>query len=130
VDFRLVPNQTPELVLKQLRTHLDAEGFTDIQIKFWGGEAPARTDPDHPFVKLVVDCAEDVYGQRMQVVPMVGGSGPNHVFIENMNLPIVSAGVGYPGSQSHAPNENLRLDLYLKGAKHIARILKIFGNAG
>jgi acetylornithine deacetylase/succinyl-diaminopimelate desuccinylase-like protein len=94
VDFRLVPNQTPEVVLKQLRAHLDAEGFSDIQIKFWGGEAPARTDPDHPFVKLVVDCAEDVYGQRMQVVPMVGGSGPNNVFIENLNLPIVSAGIG------------------------------------
>jgi acetylornithine deacetylase/succinyl-diaminopimelate desuccinylase-like protein len=59
---------------------------------------------------------------------MVGGSGPNHAFVHHLGLPIATAGVGYPGSQVHAPNENLRLDLYLKGAKHIARILGAFGN--
>lgn len=127
VDFRLVPDQTPEQVVRQLRSHLDAQGFTDVQVTLLGGEAPARTDPEHPFVKLVVDAAADVYGAPMQIVPMVGGSGPNHVFIEYLNVPIVTAGVGHPGSQAHAPNENIRLDLYLKGAQHIARILKRFG---
>jgi acetylornithine deacetylase/succinyl-diaminopimelate desuccinylase-like protein len=127
VDFRLVPDQTPEQVLEQLRAHLDAEGFTDVRITFLGGEPPARTDPDDPFVDLVVSTAEPVYGQPMQVVPMTGGSGPNHPFIHYLNLPIVTAGIGHPGSQAHAPNENIRLDLYLKGAKHIARIIKEFG---
>jgi acetylornithine deacetylase/succinyl-diaminopimelate desuccinylase-like protein len=127
VDFRLVPDQTPQQVLEQLRGHLDAEGFSDVQVTFLGGEAPARTDPDDPFVKLVVDSAEDVYGQPMQVVPMIGGSGPNHAFTEYLRVPIVTAGIGHPGSQAHAPNENIRLDLYLKGAQHIARILKAFG---
>ena len=65
----------------------------------------------------------------MEIVPMVGGSGPNYPFIHHLKLPVVTAGVGYPGSHAHAPNENMRLDLYLKGAKHIARILKTFGNA-
>jgi len=127
VDFRLVPDQTPQQVLEQLRAHLDAEGFTDVQITFLGGEPPARTDPDDPFVDLVVSSAEPVYGHPMQVVPMTGGSGPNHPFIHYLNLPIVTAGIGHPGSQAHAPNENIRLDLYLKGAKHIARIIKEFG---
>jgi len=124
VDFRLVPNQTPEEVLQQLRVHLDAHGFEDVRIDFLGGEAPARTAPDDPFVKLVVDTAEEPYGAKMEMVPMVGGSGPNHIFIEKLNVPVVTAGVGHPGALAHAPNENLRLDLYLKGAKHIARILK------
>jgi acetylornithine deacetylase/succinyl-diaminopimelate desuccinylase-like protein len=127
VDFRLVPDQTPELTLKLLRAHLDEQGFTDVQIQFVGGEAPARTDPDDPFVRLVVETAEEVYGAPMLVEPMTGGSGPNYVFKEYLNVPIVTAGVGYPGSQAHAPNENMRLDLYLKGASHIARILKAFG---
>ena len=127
VDFRLVPDQTPEEVLHNLRKHLDQQGFSDVQVAFLGGEAPGRTDPDDPFVKLVLDTAEPVYGQPMQIVPMVGGSGPNHVFLETLHLPIVTAGVGHPGSQAHAPNENIRLDLYLKGAQHIARILKEFG---
>lgn len=128
IDFRLVPNQTPEQVLVGLRKHLDAEGFSDVEILFLGGEPAGRTDPDDPFVDLVVNTAEPVYGQPMQKVPLTGGSGPNHVFIHNLNLPVATAGVSYPGTQAHAPNENLRLDLYLKGARHIARILKTFGD--
>lgn len=127
VDFRLVPDQTPAQVLLALRAHLDKQGFSDVHIKFLGGEEPARTDPDDPFVALVVEAARPVYGQPMQIVPMSGGSGPNHAFVHDLHLPVVSAGIGYPGSQGHAPNENIRLDLYLKGAMHIARILKEFG---
>lgn len=127
VDFRLVPNQHPQDVLKSLREHLDAEGFDDVEIEFLGGEPPARTDPDDPFVDLVVESAEPVYGHKMQKVPMIGGSGPNYPFINLLGVPVATAGVGYPGSQAHAPNENLRLDLYLKGARHIARILEAFG---
>jgi acetylornithine deacetylase/succinyl-diaminopimelate desuccinylase-like protein len=127
VDFRLVPDQTPERTLELLRAHLDREGFSDVKIAFLGGEAPARTDPDDPFVRLVVDAAEEPYGRKMQMVPMVGGSGPNHVFIETLHVPVVTSGVGYPGGQVHAPNENIRLDDYMKGAQHIARILREFG---
>ncbi len=129
VDFRLVPDQTPEMVLDLLRKHLDQEGFSDVKIEFLGGERPARTDPDDPFVRLVVDAAAEVYGAPQQIIPMGGGSGPNFIFKEYLHVPIVSAGVGYPGAQAHAPNENLRLDLYLKGARHIARILEEFGKS-
>jgi len=127
VDFRLVPNQTPEEVFKLLRAHLVAQGFSDVKSEYLGGESPDRTNPDDPFVELVVETAGEVYNRPVQVSPSIGGSGPNHVFTQYLHLPIVSAGVGYPGAQIHAPNENLRLDLYLRGARHIARILKTFG---
>jgi acetylornithine deacetylase/succinyl-diaminopimelate desuccinylase-like protein len=126
VDFRLVPDQAPEQVLQGLRAHLDREGFSDVEVRFLGGEAPGRTDPDHPFIRLVVEAARPVYGHPMRIVPMTGGSGPNHAFIEYLNVPIASSGIGYPGTQAHAPNENIRIDLYLKGARHIARILRDF----
>jgi acetylornithine deacetylase/succinyl-diaminopimelate desuccinylase-like protein len=126
VDFRLVPDQTPERVLELLRAHLDAEGFSDVHITDLGGEAPGRTDPDDPFVDLVVRSAEPVYGVPMQITPLSGGSGPNNPFVHYLNLPVVSAGLGYPGGLTHAPNENIRIDLYLKAAKHITRILKEF----
>jgi acetylornithine deacetylase/succinyl-diaminopimelate desuccinylase-like protein len=129
VDFRLVPNQKPEDVLINLRKFLDDGGFEDIEITYLGGEPAARTDPDDPFVNLVVATAEPVYGMPMQIAPMIGGSGPNYPFVHTLGLPVVTAGVGYPGSQAHAPNENMRLDLYLKGAEHIARIIKEFGKS-
>jgi hypothetical protein len=52
----------------QLRRHLDAEGFADIDVAVLGGESPGRTDPDHPFLKLVAATAEPVYGMPMQAV--------------------------------------------------------------
>lgn len=126
VDFRLVPDQIPEQVIESLRAHLDAEGFSDVKVTFLGGEAPARTDPDDPFITLVCHTAEPIYGFPMQINPMSGGSGPSHPFVHNLHLPVASAGIGHPGSLAHAPNENIRLDLYLKGARHITRILKEF----
>jgi acetylornithine deacetylase/succinyl-diaminopimelate desuccinylase-like protein len=126
VDFRLVPEQRPEDILTKLRLHLDAEGFADVQIKFLGGEPAARTDPDDPFVKLVVDTAEEVFESKMEIVPMVGGSGPNYPFVHDLGLPVATAGLGYPDTRAHAPNENIRLDLYLKHARHMARVIKEF----
>ncbi len=129
IDFRLVPNMRPEKVLKQLREHLDAHGFSDVEITYHGGGAPSRTDPDDPFVRLVVDCAAEVYGVPMRVIPMTGGSGPNAMVQDALNIPIVTAGIGHPASQAHAPNENVKIDLYEKGARHIARILQYFGSS-
>ncbi|MFM8424517.1 MAG: M20/M25/M40 family metallo-hydrolase, partial [Chloroflexota bacterium] len=93
VDFRLVPNQMPKDILKKLRAHLDAEGFSDVEIKFLGGEPAARTDPDHPFVKLVSETAEEVYDAKMDIVPMIGGSGPNYPFVHELGLPVVCMGI-------------------------------------
>jgi len=122
VDFRLVPDQDPEDIVKKLRKHLDAQGFSDIEIAYLGGERPGRTDPGDPFVKLTIDAARDAYGKEMLVSPMIGGSGPNALFLDHVKVPVVTAGVGYPGSRAHAPDEHMRIDHFVKGTKHTARI--------
>ena len=127
VDFRLVPDQEPADVIEQLRHHLDANGFSDVKVEQMGGEAPARTDPDDPFVKLVCATAVEIYGVPMRLIPMSGGSGPNAPFIHDLGLPVATAGLGHPDGRSHAPNENIRLDLYLKHAKHMTRVMTEFG---
>jgi acetylornithine deacetylase/succinyl-diaminopimelate desuccinylase-like protein len=126
VDFRLIPDQDPADILKKLRAHLDAHGFADVQITDLGGDAPARTDPDHPFIQLVAKTAEQVYEMPQKLIPMSGGSGPNHPFVHVLGLPVATGGLGYPDTKAHAPNENIRLDLYLKHAKHMARIMQEF----
>jgi acetylornithine deacetylase/succinyl-diaminopimelate desuccinylase-like protein len=127
VDFRLVPDQRPADVLEQLRLHLDAQDFADVQVEFLGGEVPARTDADDPFIKLVCDTALEVYGKPMLLLPLVGGSGPNYPFVHDLGLPVATAGLGHPDGRGHAPNENIRIDLYLKHAKHMARLMMEFG---
>ena len=99
IDFRLVPNQTPEEVLQKLRQHLDSLGFEDVEIQYNGGTRPARTDPDHLLVQLTSETALAVYGKEPLVSPMIGGSGPNYPFIHTLNLPVVSAGRRLPGSK-------------------------------
>ena len=126
VDFRLVPDQDPDDIRQKLRAHLDEHGFSDVQITDLGGDPPARTDPDDPFVQLVARTAEDVYEMPMQLVPLVGGSGPSYPFVHDLHLPVATAGLGYPDTRAHAPNENIRVDLYLKHARHMARVLKEF----
>jgi acetylornithine deacetylase/succinyl-diaminopimelate desuccinylase-like protein len=76
---------------------------------------------------MVVETSEEAFGQKMELDPMVGGSGPNYEFVHTLGLPVVTTGIGYPGNNVHAPDENIRIDLYLKGAKHIARIIRAFG---
>ncbi|MGH7740398.1 MAG: M20/M25/M40 family metallo-hydrolase [Candidatus Eiseniibacteriota bacterium] len=129
VDFRLVPDQTVEGVLKSLRSHLDAGGFQDVEVQFLGGGPAGRTDPDDPFIALVAKTAEPVYGKPMQVVPMVGGSGPNAAFLRELGVPVATAGLGYPDTRAHAPDENIVIEHYQAHARHVARIVDAFASA-
>lgn len=126
MDFRLVPDQDPRDIFEKLRRHLENQGFTDVEVEYLGGERAARTPADHPFVRLTAETAEEVYGTPVNVVPMVGGSGPVHPFREHLKAPIVTVGIGYPESLVHAPNENITLQNFVLGTKHMARLLERF----
>jgi acetylornithine deacetylase/succinyl-diaminopimelate desuccinylase-like protein len=130
VDFRLIPDQEPAEIRSLLRRHLDAEGFTDVKIADLGGEAPGRTDPDDAFLRLVSETAAPVYGVPMQIAPMIGGSGPNHAFIHELNVPVACAGIGYPDTRAHAPDENFSIELYVKHAKHVVRMVEALAQQG
>jgi acetylornithine deacetylase/succinyl-diaminopimelate desuccinylase-like protein len=129
VDFRLIPDQHPEKVLKQLRKHLDKEGYKDVKIEFLGGEPPARTDPNDPFLKMVAETAEEIYGVPMLVTPMSGGSGPNHPFVKLLKVPVATAGIGHEDTRAHAPNENIIIDNLVAGIRHTTRIMSRLGES-
>lgn len=126
MDFRLVPDQDPRDVLEKLRRHLENQGFSDVEVEYLGGERAAWTPVDDPFVRLTAETAKAVYGTPVNVVPMVGGSGPVHPFREYLNVPIVTVGIGYPESLVHAPNENITLQNFVLGTKHMARLVERF----
>lgn len=126
VDFRLVPDQSPEEIVGKLRAHLDAQGFGDVQVTYHGGGRPAKVDPDDPFVQIANETAVQVYGRDPVIEPLIGGSGPNYPFIHVLGLPVVSAGIGYPGGRVHAPNENIRLQDLINGIRHTAYIVARF----
>lgn len=123
LDFRLVPDQKPEQIVQLLRAHLDAQGFKDVEIAWWEGEAPFAGDPEHPFVQRAVRAAKRVYGHDPTVLPLMAGTGPVYLLCGQFGVPMVTAGVGYADSRAHAPNENIRLSDFVEGVRYIAALL-------
>jgi acetylornithine deacetylase/succinyl-diaminopimelate desuccinylase-like protein len=89
---------------------------------------PYRADPQDPFVQLSARTAKEVYGKDLILVPTTGGSSPVYAFAGPLgNIPVISPGVGYWDSRTHAPDENLRIEDFHNAARNIARILEGFG---
>jgi len=126
VDFRLVPDQDPEEIPRLLRDHLDSHGFRDLRIKVSEGEHPARSPFDSPIAEVAVSTGRRIYGREPVVYPMMAGSGPMYVLCQKLGIPAASVGVSYADSRGHAPNENIRLDDFVNGIKHIALIMQEF----
>jgi acetylornithine deacetylase/succinyl-diaminopimelate desuccinylase-like protein len=129
LEFRLVPEQDPEELLATLRRHLDSHGFQDVGIVSISGERPVRTPLSSPFLRLVCRTAEEVYGRPPRLLPSMAGTGPMYHFVRDLGLPTTGAGVGYPESRAHAPDENIRTGDFILGTNHIAAILDGFAEA-
>lgn len=129
IDFRLVPDQDPDDVLRALRAHLDVEGYGDVQIEVLGSADPVRTPLDDPFARTVSAAAQSFEDKPPQVAPMMGGSLPllgplrRYVGVPGLSAP---TNAGYYDSRAHAPNENIRLtdlDRAVASTVHLLRTL-------
>ena len=127
VDFRLVPDLTPELVRDLLRRHLDARGFTDIEIVPHHGESPSRWPADTDVARAAVAACRDAYATEPVVYPLMAGSGPMAQVCDQLGIPAVGFGSGHAASQNHAPNENIKVADYLDHIRAFGRFLHAFG---
>jgi acetylornithine deacetylase/succinyl-diaminopimelate desuccinylase-like protein len=128
MDFRLVPDQDPDDIFAKLGRHLEYHGFDDITLRNLSGERPARTPVTDPFVGIVRQAVEDIYGHEPVIVPTMAGTGPLYPFIATLGLPTADIGIGYPDVRAHAPDENIRIEDYRRGTKAIAALLRRFGD--
>ncbi len=127
MDFRLVPDQDPDDILAALRRHLDSRGFGDITVRRLSAERPARTPVTDAFVAVVRRAAQDTYGREPIIVPSMAGTGPLYPFVATLGLPTADIGIGYPEARIHAPDENIRIEDFRRGAKAMAALLGRFG---
>ena len=126
LDFRLVPDLTPDLVYDLLRKHLDAHGFGDIEIIRYAGEHSATSRADADVVKAAMQAGRTVYGADPVIYPRMPGSGPMYPLSDMLGIPAVLAGITHQGARAHAPNEHILLDEYWRGQKFIGEFLKAF----
>ena len=109
LDLRLVPDQQPLEILELLRAHLQRNGFAEVVVELAERpEHPSRVDPDHPWVQHAAAALEEVYGSPAVVLVSSGGSGPLHLFVHELGVPVVMIGIGHAGGRVHAPDENIR----------------------
>ena len=122
LQLRFVKGTGWQAIQSNLRQHLDAHGFTDIQIDMLGGYAATRLDPNHPWVNFVANSAEASLKEAAYILPNLGGTIPNHCFSEALNLPTVWLPHSYPSCNQHAPNEHLLESIVEQGLKLAAGV--------
>jgi acetylornithine deacetylase/succinyl-diaminopimelate desuccinylase-like protein len=129
LDFRLVPDLTPELVHKLLRQHLDIRGFKDIEIIELGSAPLAKAPANSLVARAVIEPAMEVYGMQPLVYPMDPSSGPVGAVcgVSSPPTPVASFGISYAGSNPHGPDENIRVDDFLQSIKFIGRVINSLG---
>ncbi len=128
IDFRLVPDQEPEVILELLKRHLVERDLADIEVVEMADSAlPAQSSLETPLVDTLARAARAVYGVEPHILPRRAGTGPMELLCLRYGLPVVNgAGVGYDGSRIHAPDENIRLEDFLLNIKLIAVLLAEF----
>jgi acetylornithine deacetylase/succinyl-diaminopimelate desuccinylase-like protein len=128
IDFRLVPDQQPETILADLRRHLQEQGFDDIEVvELEGTVHPAQSPVETPLMTALIRSARLVYGVEPRVQPRMAATGPMEQLCQRYGIPAIGgAGVGHIGSRTHAPDENIRVDDFILGIKHVAALLAEF----
>jgi acetylornithine deacetylase/succinyl-diaminopimelate desuccinylase-like protein len=123
MDFRLVPNQTPDKMLALLRAHLDRRGFTDVDVVQLGGLEVGKTPVDSPFVQAAARVWDDLVEGGAQIHPMTGGSGPFSLIAGDLGIPTAMVcGPGNAASAIHSPNESIRLEDYRTTLRYWGRL--------
>lgn len=122
IDFRLVPNETPESVRAKVEAHIAKQGYFIVHDTpdaatrsahprvaklVWGmagSYPPARTSPELPVSREVIAIVRGVSGEVV-VLPTLGGSIPMYLF----KGPVIGLPIANHDDNQHASDENLRL---------------------
>ncbi len=103
-----------------LRKHLDAAGFAHVELGFGSKGEASRLDPDDPWVPWALQSLAQSTGKKPALLPNLGGSLPNDIFIDVLGLPTLWVPHSYPACAQHAPNEHLLASVAREGLSAMA----------
>ncbi len=143
IDFRLVPDQTPQRVKERVEAFLRDKGWfvtaeapdaatrkahPKVLRAVWSLDYPgARTDVGLPVSKAVVTVVERAVGAPVVRVPMLGGSVPMALFVDALKKPVIGIPIVNHDNNQHGINENLRLQNLWDGIEVFAEIIADLG---
>ena len=124
LDFRLVPNETPESIRPLIEHHIEKEGYTIVRntpdaatrlahpkivkIEWGAGYPPARTSLDLPLAREIASLMTAA-GHAPVRLPSLGGSIPMYLYQQPNGTPVIGLPIANHDDNQHAANENLRL---------------------
>ena len=124
IDFRLVPDQDPEEILKLLKEYISPYY---VEVVVYGRVKPYRTSINSEIGQALIKSAKAVYNQDPVVLPNSPGTGPMEMVARYLKLNQIADGVGvdYYGSNIHSFNENIIAEDYYYGIKWMKEFLKV-----
>ncbi len=143
LDFRLVPNQTPERVRSVVERHIRDQGFhivsevpdsatrrahpRIIRLNWLGGYPSARTAVDGPGSRALLAAVDEFLGTPIMRVPTLGGSLPLSEFVQVLGAQFAVLPIVNHDNNQHGENENLRLQNLWDGIELYAAVLARMG---
>jgi acetylornithine deacetylase/succinyl-diaminopimelate desuccinylase-like protein len=125
ISCRLVPDQTPEEVVKQMKAYLKAKAPKDIrwELEELTHSGWAITDLDHPGVQAMANALETVWGKRPLFRREGGSIGVVVQLQDYAGVESVLTGFGLPEDNIHSPNERLHLPTWDKGIESLVHFI-------
>ncbi len=125
ISFRLVPNQDPEKIFKNLKSHINHLGYPNVEITRLSGERAYTIPIDHPFVKVASIAAKKAWKTDPRYI-REGGTIPIYFFPDYLGAENLLVGYGSPRDNLHGPNESFILDSFWKGIRTSAYAMEEF----
>jgi acetylornithine deacetylase/succinyl-diaminopimelate desuccinylase-like protein len=117
MQLRFPVGVDPDLVVPAVRRVLKEQGFERVEVLDPTDATflASRLDPDHPWVKYIARSIETTVGCPPAILPNLGGSLPNNIFSDFLELPTIWIPHSYPGCLQHAANEHLPISIVREG---------------
>lgn len=129
-QMRLVVGTDVDAVPAALRAHLDAHGFSHVDLAIGARAAATRLDPTDPWVEWALDAMARAAGRPVTLLPNLGGSLPNDIFANDLGLPTLWVPHSYAACGQHAADEHLLKSIAREGLAMMAGLFWALGEAG
>jgi acetylornithine deacetylase/succinyl-diaminopimelate desuccinylase-like protein len=132
ITIRLVPNQKPQKVLRQVKAHLKKVCPPSVKLTIEGGHEgdPYIVAPKSPQVQAGLDALKASFG-REPIVMREGGSIPIiNDFKKILGVDTLLLGLALPDDNLHSPNEKFNLEQLRKGMLMSAHLWQRLGELG
>ncbi len=128
-QLRFVVGTSMATIGPALRKHLDNAGFAHVELHLGMAGDASRLDPDDPWVSWALASIHQTTGKAPALLPNLGGSLPNDIFMHDLGLPTLWVPHSYPGCCQHAPNEHLLADVAREGLATMAGLFWDLGES-